>query len=267
MFAPPQDSFRVSPEFQGLVAAAGLSARGIFADPRIRVWRKLADRENATLDVPVRGGRPIRLHIKRYAGTTSLIYPHRAEVRGNLALQLEKIPTAPMVGYGKLTDRRCFTIFLDLAGYSPIDKLVEGGASFDPLLIPTADLAAKLHNANLHHRDLYLCHFMAKVDTAADAPAGVVDVKLIDVARVGRLSGPFFRRRWIIKDLAQFWFSTMKLPISDDQRTRWLARYAEQRNARPEDFLAAIKRKAQSIARHDKRLNASQPDRNVSIPA
>ena len=265
MFGGSPDSFRVSPEFTALVSAAGITARGIFSDPRIKVWRKVDDRENATLDVPVAGGGTVRFHIKRYIGGTNLILPHRAEVRGSLAMQIEKIPTAPMVGYGRLSDRRCFTIFMDLKGYTPADKLVEAGTAFETLLIATADLAAKLHNAGLHHRDLYLCHFMAKVDGEGDQPK--VDVRLIDVARVGRLSFVFTRRRWIIKDLAQFWFSTMSLPISDEQRERWLARYAEQRGVRAENLLAPIKRKAAGIAKHDARLKEKQPGRNVSIPA
>ena len=260
LFGASQDSFRVDPQFHGLVHAAGLTARGVFADPRIKVWRKLHERENATLDVPFEG-RTVRLHIKRYIATAELRLPHLAEVRGNLAMQLEKIPTAPMVGYGKLTDRRCFTIFLDLAGYTPADQLLAAGSPFEPLLLPTADLAAQLHTAGLHHRDLYLCHFMAKLDRAA------VDLKLIDVARVGRLNSFLTRRRWVIKDLAQFWYSTTKhSSITDHQRQRWLARYAEQRGVNADRLGGAVQRKSIAISKHDAHLKVKQPGRDVSLP-
>ena len=35
-----------------------------------------------------------------------------------------------------------------------------------------------------------------------------------------------------MKDLAQFWYSTTKLPVTDEQRLAWLARYGDR--ARPE---------------------------------
>src|SRR6185503_19070606 len=119
-------------------------------------------------------------------------------------------------GWGKLADGRSFFVTADLAGYRAADKLIEAGTPFETLLAPTADLAGKLHRAGLHHRDLYLCHFVAKVDGAN------VDARVIDVARVSRF-GRLLRRRWIVKDLAQFWYSTFAhgAAISDVQRRQW----------------------------------------------
>jgi Lipopolysaccharide kinase (Kdo/WaaP) family len=175
------------------------------------------------------------------------------------------IPAAPLVAWGVLTDGRSFTIWQDLAGFTPGDKLVEQGTAFESVLAPTAELAAKLHTAGLHHRDLYLCHFM--IDPALLAAAGHVPaVQLIDTARVRRLPGWPLRRRWIVKDLSQFWYSTTKLAVTDDQRDRWLAIYAKERAVRPGSLRGSIVRKARAIRRHDASLNASQPSRNVSIP-
>jgi heptose I phosphotransferase len=151
----------------------------------------------------------------------------------------------------------------DLAGYRAADKAIELGAkTFEQLLEPTADLAAKLHRSELHHRDLYLCHFFVREQ-------GELDVRLIDAARVAQLGGVFTRGRWIIKDLAQFRYSTLAtaLGVSDEQRRRWLERYASQRGieATPR-MIRAIERKVRSIGRHDAKLKQSQPTRNVSIP-
>lgn len=261
-FKKPRDLFHVGPQFQPLIRAIGLDARGVFSDPRVSVWRKLGDRENATLDARLPDGEPVRIHVKRYAPANAPT-PGEAEYRGFLSLEYEKIPTATLVGWGKLTDGRSFTLWLDLAGYTPGDKLVEAGTAFDQLLEPTADLAAKLHDANLHHRDLYLCHFMAKFDDTGHAL-----VRLIDTARVARLSSALTRRRWVVKDLAQFWYSTTKLDVTDDQRVRWLARYAERRRLKRVGSLRkSIERKVKWIANHDVRLKQKQPTRNVSIPA
>jgi len=88
--------------------------------------------------------------------------------------------------------------------------------------------------------------------------------RLIDAARVRRLPW-LFRQRWIVKDLAQFWYSARRLGIVEDQIIRWLGRYTDKAGklAPP---LGAIEAKVSWIARHDSKLNQSQPNRNVSIP-
>ena len=193
--------------------------------------------------------------------------PAEEEANGHRTLSEARIPTAPLIGWGILADGRSFTLFEDLAGYKPADKLIESGTQFASLLGPTADLAAALHWAGLHHRDLYLCHFMARLP--AEQADGSVDLKLIDTARVRRLPRLFTRRRWIVKDLAQFWYSTMKLPVTQEQRLAWLGRYARRRDipsVAAIRLLRSIQRKVRSIARHDRNLNLAQPNRNVSIP-
>jgi heptose I phosphotransferase len=118
-------------------------------------------------------------------------------------------------------------------------------------------LAARLHASGLHHRDLYLCHFFVK--TSDD-----LELRLIDAARVRPLPW-LFRQRWIVKDLAQFWYSAKQLKIMDDQLIRWLGRYTDNvgKLAPP---LGAIESKVGWIARHDRKLNQAQPSRNISIP-
>ena len=242
----------VRPEFEPLAREVGLT--DVFADPRVRVWRRLSDRENATLD-HVRGdGTTIRLHVKRYPAGSRVA---RDEVAGHALLTAAAIPTAPLVAHAQAADGRSCVVFADLAGYTPADRLVSAGAPFEPLLTPTAELASALHAAGLHHRDLYLCHFMVRPEP--------FDVRLIDVARVARLANPLTRRRWIVKDLAQFWYSTTKLNVTNDQRARWLDHYAERRRLSANGLAGAVQRKAATIARHDARLNQRQPNRNVSL--
>jgi hypothetical protein len=241
--------------------ALGLTAQTIFSDPRITVWRSITERENCTLEAEFPVGQPIRLHVKRYHPAYGFSTPADDEARGIRALEIEQIPTAPLVAHGKLPDRRSFIITADLAGHRAADKLIAAGHPFEALLEPTADLAARLHSRALHHRDLYLCHFFVKSDEPTP------DIRLIDAARVRRLPGFITRRRWIVKDLSQFWYSTLSLPITDDQRNRWLERYAQQRKIRSVLSLQrSIERKSNSIARHDKKLKAAEPRRNISIP-
>jgi hypothetical protein len=257
------DQFHVAAEFQPLVRMIGLDAEAVFDHPLVTPWRTIADRQNCTLDADV-DGRTVRWHVKRYTAVRAPgPTPAEREVAGVRLLQEADIPTVPLVAWGVLSDRRSFVIVDDLAGYRPGDKLLEaGGATFGELLEPTADLSARLHNAGLHHRDLYLCHFFIPQATSPSAP-----MRLIDCARVKRLPRFLTRYRWVVKDLSQFWYSTLKHPeITDEQRLAWLRRYAEKTGADAERLRRWVSRKVAWIRRHDAKLNRAQPHRNISIP-
>src|SRR4051812_27846726 len=186
----------VDPASQPIFRELGIDADAVFDHPLIKPWRTLPDRENCLLDAELVDGRRVRWHVKRYKTTT----PAQREIDGLKLLRDRQIPTLRAVGWGWLGDGRSFVITEDLVGYEDSEKLMTSGrASFDRLLEPTADLSARLHDAGLHHRDLYLCHFFARADDGGD------DLKLIDVARVKELPR-LFSRRWVVKDLAQFWY-------------------------------------------------------------
>jgi hypothetical protein len=251
----------IAPQYQPIFREIGIDAEAVFDHRQIVAWRRLNDRENCTLDAKLVDGRSIRWHIKRYPAAKRPPTPAEKELRGLELLSEAQIPTLTLVGYGKLSDGRSFIISDDLAGYQPADKLIESGFAFDRLRNPLADLAAKLHNAGLHHRDLYLCHFFVKASDDA------IDVRLIDVARVKKLPPLLTKQRWIVKDLAQFWYSTLPLQIAEMQREAWLARYMQMRGEQGLlPFKKSIERKVARIAKHDARLKLKQPGRNISIP-
>lgn len=256
-----QDQLVVNPSFQADWTALRLTAADMFDDARVAPWRTLPGRQNCVLNAHLAGGRSVRWHVKRYAAHAG---PRRslllAELNGHALLTGAGVPTFEIVALGQVADGRGFVVIQDLAGYTPADKLVQAGTPFEKLLIPTAHRAAQLHRAGLHHRDLYLCHFMARLEDHTEA-----DIRLIDVARVQPLPR-LTRRRWVVKDLAQFWYSTLPLGVTDEQRKRWLEEYARQAGARASALRPAIEWKVRLIARHDRRLRAAQPTRNISIP-
>lgn len=263
MHRPPRDLLHCRADYQAAFRALGLDAETIFDHPRIKAWRSLPDRENCTLDLPAElSGN--RLHVKRYMGRGRgrRSGGAEAEVRGLELLRAHHIGTTPLVAWGRLGDGRSFLITEDLAGYAAADKLLGRGLPFERVLHATATLAARLHDAGLHHRDLYLCHYFLREGAerySAD------ELRLIDAGRVRRL--PRLRkRRWIIKDLAQFWYSTTTLPVTDQQQNRWLAAYAERRGLAATRLRGPVVRKATWIAAHDAILRKTQPRRNISIP-
>lgn len=238
----------------------GLDAQTVFTHPDIRVWRRLPDRENATLDATLADGRAVRLHIKRYPAARRGSPTAGVEAMGIQKLNAAGIGTVPLVAWGNDAAGRSFIMTEDLVGRRPLDKLIAEGLSFDAIAMATAQVAATLHAAHLHHRDLYLCHFFARTDD----PAG--PLALIDAARVRGLPG-LFAGRWIVKDLAQFWYSAEQLNVPHQSLVRWLEQYAALRNLNhSEGLVRAVERKAAWIGRHDKRLRRRQPGRNVSIP-
>jgi len=98
MLEAPRNRFRAAEQYQPLLRAVGLDAEAVLTHPKIKVWRKLDDRENCTLDGHWPDGRVVRLHIKRYAPARGFTTPADDEAKGIQALTIEGIPTVPLVG-------------------------------------------------------------------------------------------------------------------------------------------------------------------------
>ena len=249
--SPGSGFYFVEQKYAALLRDVGLSdGQSVFDNPNVEVWRSITERENCVLDHP--GG---RLHIKRNKPGQSGI---ENEIEGIRLLEKAGIGTVPVCGYGRLHDGRGFLITDHLVGFEDCHKGLENNdVTFDALLEPTAELAARLHSARLHHRDLYLGHFFG--DFSSEPPA----LRLIDAGRVRTLPR-LLAKRWVIKDLAQFIFSTQGLPISDAQRTEWLDSYARHRGITLR-FRTLIDAKARQIARHDAQVRRKNPTRNVAL--
>lgn len=254
-----RSEIRVAPGYQPLLRQVGLDGDAVFEDPRIRCWRDISERQNCTLDETLPDGRAVRLHIKRFKriGDGGAL----AEVRGIQLLQDNGIATVPLVAWGHSAAGRGFVITEDLAGFRDAEQAVRNGLPLDRLIGPVAAMAARLHDAGLHHRDLYLCHFFVRMDGEQ------AELRLIDAARVAPLPR-WFRRRWIVKDLAQLIYSVQQVDATAHQQRQLLAEYAAARKLANADRLErSIARKVRRIAAHDQRLRRRQPARNVSIPS
>jgi hypothetical protein len=108
-----------------------------------------------------------------------------------------------------------------------------------------AALVAKLHNAGLVHRDLYLSHIYISAKGAND-----IELSLLDLQRVVRTR--WRRWRWIVKDLAALNYSTPFSAATNADRVRWLKLYLTERgaSANRRALIRAVVRKTGRIARH-----------------
>ena len=96
------------------------------------------------------------------------------------------------------------------------------------LIVQVADIARRFHAAGYNHRDFYCCHFLVK-----ETSPGQCDVRLIDLQRVQRRR--WFRRRWIVKDLAQLASMSPDDRVGRREKILFLRTYLGVRKLRPQD--------------------------------
>jgi heptose I phosphotransferase len=83
-----------------------------------------------------------------------------------------------------------------------------------------AEIARRMHDAGVNHRDFYLCHLLADGRALAD---GRIDLAVIDLHRAQiRRRTP---RRWRMRDLAALAFSSLDLELTRADRLRFIAAY------------------------------------------
>lgn len=165
-----------------------------------------------------------------------------------LAFHQHGLPTMTPVACGQMGEKS----FLVTAALENCDKLsaifrlTDGDQSVRQRLIrQTADIAREMHAARLHHQDFYLGHLLQERPAS---PHDETRLFVIDLGRV-RPHGPFFARRWIVKDLAQLNYSAKSARRTE--RLRFLQRYLDRRLTKSDrGLIRSILGKTAKIARH-----------------
>lgn len=116
-----------------------------------------------------------------------------------------------------------------------------------------ANLAAfvrKFHQTGCRHRDLYLCHIFCSSQG---------QFTLIDLHRV--FKPLFFSKKYLIKDLAQLYYSSPGNAVSRTDRLRFFLFYLQKEKLTIYDkyLIKKIKAKAKRMALHDKKHNRTAP--------
>ncbi|MBL9091729.1 MAG: hypothetical protein JNL96_10935 [Planctomycetaceae bacterium] len=150
----------------------------------------------------------------------------------------------------------------ELEGYLPLHIYIPGPLARMPaerrrqrkraLIARLVDIAQRLHNEKLYHRDFYCCHFFLRDD--ADRPDGF-DLVLIDLGRLLHSRLP----RWQVKDLAALLFSTYIPGVTRTDRLRFFKQYLglKKLDAEAKRYAYRIQRKAERYRRHNRGRTAA----------
>lgn len=247
----------VAGRFRARLAQAGLTDfDAVMGTHDGELLRALRDRENWRLQLDDPHDGPRRMYLKKHRvggwrawleaklGLGTVETAGVVEAENVLRLELGGISAMPLVAYGdRLTadgKLESFVLTEELVGYLPLDdflqkRFADRGAApgrreehLSRLIDEVATVAARFHRLGYNHRDLYCCHFFIK-----EPEPGRFRVTLIDLQRVQ--SRRYFRRRWIVKDLAQLAYSAPRAVIGRTQKMRFMKKYLGVEKLRPHD--------------------------------
>lgn len=264
--------FWINPAYRSLLAASSLDSYGAVAawsptDDFVAKQGRSTGRYRIDAD-----GRSLHVYVKKHmrlpwwqrAFAPAAAFPgpsEQANIERVAALGV-RVPETIFAG----ADGRaaCGSLFATRAldGYLPLHLYIAGPFT---KLSPTAqcrrkaalvrrlvDVARKLHDARLHHRDFYLCHFYLHDD--ADCNDGF-DLVLIDLGRLleSRLA------RWKIKDLAGLLFSSEIDGVSRADRMRFFKQYLglSKLDAAAKRLARRVEAKAERYRRHNDKSRAA----------
>ena len=246
----------VAREYWHAMKARGLDRfHAIMATEIGHCMRALAVRENWRLCLHV-GGRQRRMFLKKHhvrnwwtrlrawIGLSPANSAGREEARNIRRLQAAGIPCMELAAYGERQRNdgvlESFLLTPELEGYTQLDDFLRTrfaplGADgtlrdehLSQLIERVAQIAGQFHQAGFNHRDLYCCHFFVR-----EISPGEFDIRLIDLQRVQTRTR--WRRRWIVKDLAQLAYSAPRDRIKCTQKMAFMRQYLGVSKLRPED--------------------------------
>jgi heptose I phosphotransferase len=238
--------------FRARLGAAGLSGfDDVMHSLDGRCLRELKIRENWYL--PAGDDAPAGMYLKKHRRRSWLgrlcawlgfdaQSPARLEAQNAVALTADGIAVMQLVAYGERLHAdgllESFLLTEELHGFVDLEKWLARNApaaATSPQRSPrllvvieaVAQLAARFHGAGYNHRDFYGCHIFVR-----ELPDGL-ELRLIDLQRIQRRR--WFRRRWIVKDLAQLAWSASQRSVKATHRLRFIKHYLGVRKLRAKD--------------------------------
>jgi len=174
------------------------------------------------------GGREI---IKNYLQLKHPIVSARNEWLALQLLQECNILVPKVLGYGEKgrnpAKRRSFIILEAIEPAISLEALTNEWKNKAPevafkrtLIDAVADITANMHALGINHRDLYICHFLLKQNSKdGSLPLYLIDLHRAQIRDIVPL-------RWLAKDLAGLYFSSLHIGLTKRDRFRFMKRYA-----------------------------------------
>ena len=239
------------------------------------VLKRLPSRTITKVELP-NGGNKATFFLKRHAGRLKpgemlrtllsgfSISWGRKEWEVIEAFRKCGIPTLTPVAAGErvsLLRQESFLMTEELSGFLSLDRFLQ--ESFTPplqaekimekraLIKEVAEIAKKMHSAGFNHRDFYCCHIFIRRSDDGNRELRVLDVQRVDRRR-------WFRRHWIIKDIAALNYSALSQIITGSDRLRFLIHYMDgiEKVRQNLSFIRQVISKTDRIRRHDKKIKA-----------
>lgn len=127
------------------------------------------------------------------------------------------------------------------------------------LIHRVADIARRMHESGINHRDFYLCHFLLDLDPPPAHDA--VRISVIDLHRAQLRSHT--PERWRDKDLAALYFSALRTGLTQRDRLRFIRTYfpgpLRSTLGRERPRLARLEKEAQRLLHRYDRKFAHRP--------
>ena len=239
------------------------------------VLKRLPSRTITKVELP-NGGNKATFFLKRHAGRPKpgemlrtllsgfSISWGRKEWEVIEAFRKCGIPTLTPVAAGEkvsLLRQESFLMTEELSGFLSLDRFLQ--ESFTPplqaekimeksaLIKEVAEIAKKMHSAGFNHRDFYCCHIFIRRSDDGNRELRVLDLQRVDRRR-------WFRRHWIIKDIAALNYSALSQIITGSDRLRFLIHYMDgiEKVRQNLSFIRQVISKTDRIRRHDKKIKA-----------
>lgn len=156
------------------------------------------------------------------------------EWRAIRRLQELDIDTLSIAAYGRRgwnpAGLKSFIVTRELENTVSLEDYCAGWALRPPefavkkaLIEKVARISRVLHDAGICHRDYYLCHFHLLVGSERQLPESGPTLFLIDLHRA--LFGKARNSRWVKKDIAGLYFSSMEIGLTRRDRLRFARVY------------------------------------------
>lgn len=207
---------------------------------------------------------PLNAQLKNWLSHKRRISMAAGELKPAVELQEKNSAVPEVVAFGQkwkeIFEEKSFIITREVPGSVSLEtalpecfyqKDLTSKTEKDKFIKDLADVINEFHNSGFRHRDLYLAHIFYNNDENV--------FTLIDLARC--FKPLLLKKRYLIKDIAQLYYSAPYGTISKSDRLRFYLQYTGKKKLSFIDkrFISKVKRKAEKMARHDEKRDKNPP--------